>query len=122
MMDNPAIKSLHIQNLLSFGPDSPKITLGPLNVLIGPNGSGKSNFIETIALLQSTPRDLATPIREGGGIVEWLWKLPSARQKAARSLPTATIEVSASPPHLRVPIDYRLSFTGVNYQLDVKDE
>lgn len=122
MIDKPAVKSLHIQNLLSFGPESPKITLGPLNVLIGPNGSGKSNLIEVIALLQSTPRDLATPIREGGGIVEWLWKLPPARRKAARSLPTATIEVSAYPPHLTGPIDYRLSFTGVNYQLDVKDE
>lgn len=122
MTYKPAIKSLHIQNLLSFGPDSPKIALGPLNVLIGPNGSGKSNLIEIIALLQSTPRDLATPIREGGGIVEWLWKLPPARQKAARSLPTATIDVSANPPHLSGPIDYRLSFTGVNYQLDVKDE
>jgi predicted ATPase len=122
MIDKPAIKSLRIRNLLSFGPDSPKITLGPLNVLIGPNGSGKSNLIEVVGLLQSTPRDLATPIREGGGIVEWLWKLPPARQKAARSLPTATIEVSANPAHLRGPIEYRLSFTGVNYQLDVKDE
>lgn len=122
MIDKPAIKSLHVQNLLSFGPNSPKITLGPLNVLIGPNGSGKSNFIEAIALLQNTPRDLASPIREGGGVVEWLWKSPPAGRKAARSLPTATIEVSANPPHLREPIDYRLSFTGVNYQLDVKDE
>lgn len=122
MIDKPAIKSLSIQNLLSFGPDSPKTTLGPLNVLIGPNGSGKSNFIEAIALLQNTPRDLATPIREGGGIVGWLWKFPPARQKAARSLPTATIEVSANPPHLTEPIRYWLSFTGVNYQLDVKDE
>jgi predicted ATPase len=122
MIDKPAIKSLHIQNLLSFGPASPKITLGPLNILIGPNGSGKSNLIETLALLQNTPRDLAAPIREGGGIVEWLWKSPPGRQKAGRSLPTATIEVSANPPRLTVPIDYRLSFTGVNYQLDVKDE
>ncbi len=135
MIDKPAIKSLHIQNLLSFGPDSPKLTLGPLNVLIGPNGSGKSNLIEVVALLQSTPRNLATPIREGGGIVEWLWKLPPSltelagsilgkrsRQKTARSLPTATIEVTANPAHLTQPIDYRLSFTGVNYQLDVKDE
>ena len=122
MIDKPAITSLHIQNLLSFGPDSPKIALEPLNVLIGPNGSGKSNLIEVLALLQNTPRDLATPIREGGGIVEWLWKLPPARQKAARSFPTATIEVTANPAHLTGPIDYRLSFTGVNYQLDVKDE
>jgi len=66
MIEKPAIKSLHIQNLLSFGSDSPEVTLGPLNVLIGPNGSGKSNFIEVVGLLQNIPRDLATPIRGGG--------------------------------------------------------
>ncbi len=122
MTEKRAIKRLHIQNLLSFGPDSPGITLEPLNVLIGPNGSGKSNLIEVIGLLQSTPKDLALPIRESGGIVEWLWKSPPVRQKTARALPTATIEVSANPAHLREPIRYRLSFTGVNYQLDVRDE
>jgi predicted ATPase len=133
MIENPAIKSLHIQNLLSFGPDSPPITLGPLNVLIGPNGSGKSNLIEVIGLLQSTPKDLAVPIREGGGIVEWLWKRPrhqlsydrprrASAERIARSMPTATIAVSANPVHVRGSIRYRLAFTGVNYQLDVRDE
>jgi predicted ATPase len=133
MIEKPAIKSLHIQNLLSFGPNSPQIALEPLNVLIGPNGSGKSNFIEVIGLLQNTPKDLATPIREGGGVVEWLWKRPKgprdlyderrpSAERTARSMPTATIEVSASPAHVRGPIRYRLSFTGVNYQLDVRDE
>lgn len=133
MIQKPAIKSLNIQNLLSFGPASPPITLGPLNVLIGPNGSGKSNLIEVIGLLQSTPRDLAVPIREGGGIVEWLWKRPrhqlsydrvrrAPSEKTARSMPTATIEVSANPVRIRGSIRYRLAFTGVNYQLDVRDE
>jgi len=133
MIEKRAIKSLHIQNLLSFGPNSPEIALEPLNVLIGPNGSGKSNLIEVIGLLQNTPKDLAVPIREGGGIVEWLWKRPKTprdlyddrrplAERTARSTPTATIEVSASPPQVRGPIRYRLSFTGVNYQLDVRDE
>ncbi|HEY6292162.1 MAG TPA: AAA family ATPase [Terriglobia bacterium] len=124
MTDQSVIHNLHIQNLLSFGPDSPQIKLRPLSVLIGPNGSGKSNLIEVIGLLQSTPKDVALPLREGGGIVEWLWKRPRRRQLLAEGLrlPTATIEVSASPPHVAGPIRYRLSFTGVNYQLDIRDE
>lgn len=133
MIENPAIKSLHIQNLLSFGPDSPPITLGPLNVLIGPNGSGKSNLIEVIGLLQSTPGDLAVPIRVGGGIIEWLWKRPrhqtsydrvhrAPSEKTARSMPTAIIEVLVNPVHVSGLIHYRLAFTGVNYQFDVRDE
>ncbi len=38
-MNKNTITSLRIRNLLSFGEDSPPITLGDLNVLIGPNGS-----------------------------------------------------------------------------------
>jgi len=47
------IREIHLENLLSFGPDSPALPLRGLNVLIGPNGSGKSNLIEAIGLLQS---------------------------------------------------------------------
>ena len=38
------IKTIRLQNLLSFGPDTPELEMMPLNVLIGPNGSGKSNL------------------------------------------------------------------------------
>jgi predicted ATPase len=69
-----AIKGLRIKNLLSFGPDTEFLPLGPLNVLIGPNGSGKSNFLEAISLLQAAPKDLSAPIKEMSGIREWLWK------------------------------------------------
>ena len=69
------ISEIHLQNLLSFGPDAKPIPLGPLNVLIGANGSGKSNFIEAIGLLRATPttslRDL---IAKSGGVDEWIWK------------------------------------------------
>ena len=68
------LKSLTLSNILSFGPEPHTVELGPLNVIIGPNGSGKSNFIEAIGLLKATPRDIREPIREGGGIDEWLWK------------------------------------------------
>ena len=68
------IKTIKLHNLLSFGPDTPELEMRPLNVLIGPNGSGKSNFIEAIGLLQAAPQDLAAPIREGGGIGDWIWR------------------------------------------------
>ncbi|MEO5372266.1 MAG: AAA family ATPase [Magnetococcus sp. DMHC-1] len=68
------LHSLEIRNLLSFGPDTEAIPLRPLNVLIGTNGSGKSNFLEAISLLQASPQDLSKPIRDAGGIEEWLWK------------------------------------------------
>jgi predicted ATPase len=42
--------------------------------LIGPNGSGKSNLIEILGLIRSFAGDLTEPIRESGGIREWLWK------------------------------------------------
>ena len=68
----PAIRSLKIENLLSFR--SAEIELRNLNVLIGANGSGKTNLIELLNLLHCTPRGLVRAISDGGGIEEWLWK------------------------------------------------
>ena len=68
------IRHIRQTNLLSFGPDSGGLELKRLNVLIGPNGSGKSNLLEGIDLLRSAPRDLVAPIREGGGIHDWIWR------------------------------------------------
>ena len=68
------IEKIELRNLLSFGPDTPPLEMQALNVLIGPNGSGKSNLIEVIGLLRAAPRDLAAPIREGGGIADWIWR------------------------------------------------
>ena len=71
---NVLIRRLKLRNLLSFGPDAAALELGPLNVLIGPNGSGKSNLIAALGLLQAAPSDIAAPIRETGGMSEWLHK------------------------------------------------
>lgn len=78
----PLLESVTLDGFLSYGPDPVTVRLEPLNVLIGPNGSGKSNFVEAIALLRALPRDLPLPIREGGGVRDWLWKGPPARQEA----------------------------------------
>lgn len=50
-----SLKSIKLQNILSFGPEGMELELKPLNVLIGPNASGKSNLIDTIRLLHAAP-------------------------------------------------------------------
>ncbi|MGC2496515.1 MAG: AAA family ATPase, partial [Acidobacteriaceae bacterium] len=111
------IKSLRIQNLLSFGEDSPDIPFGDLNVLIGPNGSGKSNLIEVLGLLRGTPKDFAADIGDSGGIAELLWK-GNAKKKTT----TATIWVKAEPEGVRRPLSYLLSFTRAGTQIRIVDE
>jgi len=108
------LKSLELTNLLSFGAEGVALDLGPLNVLIGPNGSGKSNIIEAIGLLQSAPRDLALPVREGGGIRDWLWK--------GAGNTTATIEAVIDYPAGKMRIRYKLSFAETAQRIEVVDE
>ena len=72
-MARPMLTKIKARNLLSFGPDGLDLDLGALNVLIGPNGSGKSNLLETVGLLRGAPQDIAAPIRESGGIKNWIW-------------------------------------------------
>lgn len=68
------VHRIKLKNVLSFGPSGQELELKPLNVFIGPNGSGKSNLIEVIGLLQSAPEDLHKPIRESGGVSNWIWR------------------------------------------------
>ena len=97
------LRSIRLQNILSFGPDTPELTLEPLNVLIGPNASGKSNLIEALTLLAATPRDLQAPLREGGGVHEWLWK-------GVQQLGIAKIDVTVDHHAPKHPLRYQLSF------------
>jgi predicted ATPase len=113
-MKKNTIKSLYVQNLLSFGADSPMIELGNLNVLIGPNGSGKSNLIEIIGLLRSTPKDFAAEVGDSGGISELLWK--------GDPRGTASIEVIASPAGVNRTIRYRLAFSKAGALVKIVDE
>lgn len=76
------IHRLKVSGLLSFGPTGIDLPLEGLNVLIGPNGSGKSNLLEVLALLRAAPSHLPEPVKEMGGIKEWLWKGPASRAEA----------------------------------------
>ena len=76
------IKHLKVSGLLSFGPKGIDMPLGKLNVLIGPNGSGKSNLLEVLALLQAAPTNFPQPVKEMGGVREWLWKGKASNKEA----------------------------------------
>jgi predicted ATPase len=109
------LKSIKLNGLLSFPPESPAVELTPLNVLIGPNASGKSNLLEAIELLHATPTALAAAIREGGTAAEWLWKgEPIAKEATAE----AVVHGKGAIPDLR----YRLSFVPSTQRMEVVDE
>ncbi|MDR2668382.1 MAG: AAA family ATPase [Desulfovibrio sp.] len=77
------INGITLRNFLSYGGQQNPVSLGPLNIVIGPNGSGKSNLLEAIELIRNTPGMVNKPIREGGGIDEWLHKNDTDRLNSA---------------------------------------
>jgi predicted ATPase len=109
------IRTMRLQNFLSYGSEGEQIELQPLNVLIGPNASGKSNLIEALGLLKATPTDLTAPIRKGGGISEWLWK-------GGKEPPIAEVEATIESPEGDIPLLYRLYFTVAGQRLEIVDE
>ena len=113
--DTRFIRTLQLRNLLSFGPDSEPIELGPLNVLIGPNGSGKSNVLEAIELVRASATDLVAPVRGGGGVEEWLWK-------GSKSMPVAELEATVYYPGGVLPLRHKISFTTVGQRFELVDE
>ncbi len=110
------IRRIKQTNLLSFGPDSGGLELKRLNVLIGPNGSGKSNLLESIDILRSAPRDLAAPIREGGGIHDWIWR------GKPEGTGTARIEAIVENPQGPQALRYRLGFAERGQRFELIEE
>lgn len=120
-VDKPLLKSISLDRFLSFGPGAEPVPLSSLNVIIGPNGAGKSNFIDAISVLQAVPRDLPVPIRQGGGVRDWLWKGPGETEQA-------TIEVVFNEGHIAQfsnpdpAVRYRLIFGVQGDAFIVADE
>lgn len=114
------IHQLKLTNLLSF--ESIDLDLKPLNILIGHNGSGKSNLIEALGLIKSTPQGIAGPIREGGGVLDWLWK--GAKSPAQASIeaivvaPPQTAKINKAGINLR----YMVTFAAVGTRFEIVDE
>jgi predicted ATPase len=111
------IKQLRVCGLLSFGPEGTTLPLENLNVLIGPNASGKSNLLEVLALLKAAPSNLPAPVKEMGGVREWIWKGKPATDKAS-------IEVvfDDKPPQNRQPLRHVLVMAEHGGRFEVVDE
>ncbi len=109
------IHTIKLNNFLSFGDNSASVTLKKLNIVIGPNGSGKSNLLESIDLLRSAPEQLLKPIREGGGVSDWLWK-------GAQGTPVASLEALIDYPEGPQRLRYLLDFTAINQRFEIVDE
>jgi predicted ATPase len=110
------IHELTLRGILSFGPQTPPLALGPLNLLIGPNGSGKSNLLEAIGLLRSAPSKLTAPMRGvgGSGVGEWLWK--GARDRRA------SVEAVIDYPGAPQPLRHHIEFTETASRFELLDE
>ena len=109
------IRRLQLENFLSYGSQGEEIELQPLNILIGANASGKSNLIEAIGLLKATPTDLPTPIRQGGGISDFLWK---GQQGIP---PIANIQAIVDYPQNNQALRYQISLTIAGQKLELSD-
>ena len=104
------LRSVWLDNILSYGKARTELELLPLNLLIGANASGKSNLVSILSLLASAPRDLQVPFREGGGVAEWIWKGADNR--------FAEVRAETWFPHLA----YRLRFSAVAGRFFLVDE
>lgn len=111
-----------LENFLSFGPGAHTIPLGRLNVLIGPNGSGKSNLVEAFALLRAVPRDLPLPIRQGGGVHEWLWHNGEGSPAASAAIGLRFNAGEISPRDSAAPVHYGIRFGAEGDSFVVLDE
>ena len=117
------IKSVKLNNFLSFGSSSQEIQLLPLNVIIGTNGCGKSNFLEAFDLLRNAPSDIRKPIREGGGVLDWLYN-GSSNSDA----PTASLVFIISTKQLPLKtktydtLRYELAFTSSGSRFELVEE
>jgi len=109
------LHSIRLNNLLSYGDNDQAVEMRALNVIIGTNGSGKSNLIEAVELLRSAPKDLLIPIRDGGGVRDWLWK-------GAKKTPMAKIDAVFENPQGNRNLRYILGFTEVSQQFLITDE
>lgn len=112
------LQSLKLTNFLSFGPQFQEVELKPLNLLIGSNGSGKSNLIEAVDLLRSAPKDWLKPIRQGGGVQDWLWNGGDRRSPVAVAVVGATITNPGHSQNLR----HQVSFTALNQRFELISE
>lgn len=113
-MSSILFHSIQLNNFLSFGEKSRAIELKALNIIIGANGSGKSNLLEAFELLRNAPEQIVKPIRQGGGVNNFLWK-------GAKDTPIAYLGLSLSYKE-NDHLEYKLRFTEEWFRFKLLDE
>jgi predicted ATPase len=112
------ITSVKLSNFLSFGNNASEIDLLPVNVIIGANGSGKSNFLEAFDLLRNAPADITKPIREGGGVSDWLYKGNTDTPDAYLGFTFDNL----APESIYMSLQYSIAFSAANQEFVISDE
>ena len=116
--NNHMIKSLNLTNFLSFGNESNTNDLSPLNILIGTNGSGKSNFLEAFDLLQNAATNIFKPIRESGGVSDWVYKGSTPNLEATLDF----VILNKLPRRKYDELRYKIAFSAVGQGFEITDE
>jgi len=116
------LNQITLTNFLSFGPSSHTVELRRLNMLVGPNGAGKSNIVEAFAVLRAVPRDLPLPIRQGGGVDEWLWRVGKDRRATSAALEVLFEHGQVSDGAHGQRVRYRVEFGSEGGGFVVLDE
>ncbi len=111
------IESIRPQGFLSFDPDSPAVSLRPLNVFIGANGAGKSNLIDAVRFLQIVSRlkPIAYLVRNGSRVGDWIWK-------GAENQIASVEAIVRRDDSNKLPLRYRLAFRENRFRFEVTDE
>jgi predicted ATPase len=91
---SPAIQSLEVQGLLSFG-EPTRFEFGRLNLLVGPNGSGKSNLLDCLRIFRSCPSNVQEAFHDGG-LGDWVHRGMEAD--------LSVIELTAHLPSRATPV------------------
>ena len=112
------IKKIGLTNFLSYGPELEEIELKDLNIIVGPNGSGKSNLFEALSLLRSTPKAIVAPVRQGGGVADWLWK--GAKDPVASI--SFVFENNFSRQFPNIDINYSMDFSVIRGRFEILRE
>lgn len=110
---NVVIERVELKDILSFGPESPPVELGPLNVLIGPNASGKSNLIRALHLLSGVPKRELLWAPDGSPSDDWI-------RRGRHVLMGGKIKVTLPCP--TTPLTYELGIRSVNGDFEVLSE
>lgn len=97
------IERIELNNFLSFGPDSPAVELGALNILIGPNGSGKSNLVSALDFLRQIPKGFRGAFEGRGDPRDLAWKGADNRDEVS-------LTIHIAPGEFVQGFRYRIAF------------